>query len=136
MVHTLLKAGADASVATNGYPALHTAAIRGHLDVIRVLAEIWPTNPLAWRMFLMGGGAASELRDYLAPPAGQEKATRNHLPRLYSKPDMMKEVYKFLHKPQYVDPEHTSGFGLTALQHAEAQGTEEMVALLQGLSHE
>ena len=62
---------------------------------MRVLAETWPTNPLAWRMFLMGGGAASELQDYLAPPAN--RSTRNHLPRLYSKPDMTKEVYKYLH---------------------------------------
>ena len=128
-VHVLLKAGADANAACNiGYTALHRAAENGYLDasrdVVRVLAEIWPTNPLAWRMFLMGGGAASELQDYLAPPA--DRTTRNHLPRLYSKPDMMKEIYKYLHKPRYVDLDQLDKQGRTALQLAEAQGELEM----------
>ena len=67
-----------------------------------MLAERWPVNALAWRMFLLGGGAASEVQEYLAPPAN--RTTRNHLPRLYSKPDMMKEIFKYLHKPRYVCP--------------------------------
>jgi ankyrin repeat protein len=132
--HVLLKAGADARVAnTVGNTALHVAARYGFLDdVVRVLAEVWPTNPLAWRMFLMGGGAASELQDYLAPPANQ--ATRNHLPRLYSKPDMIKEVYKYLHKPRYADLDQTDADGRTALQVAEARGKEDVATLLRGLS--
>ena len=84
-----------------------------------MLAEVWPTNPLAWRMFLMGGGAASELQDYLAPPAN--RTTRNHLPRLYSKPDMMKEVYKYLHKPRYVDLLQVDAMGRTALRKSRDQ---------------
>ena len=53
------------------------------------------TKPLAWRMFLLGGGARSEHEDYLAPPVDRE--TRNHLPRLYSGcPDMMKEIWSYL----------------------------------------
>ena len=138
-VHVLLKAGADANAAANdGSTALHCTVDlhieSGHPDTIRVLAEIWPTNPLAWRMFLMGGGAASELQDYLAPPA--DRTTRNHLPRLYSKPDMMKEVYKYLHKPRYVDMDQLNKQGKTALQLAEAFGEShvEMAALLRGLS--
>ena len=147
-VHVLLKAGADASVATNdGDAPLHLAARSPRrLDVIRVLAEIWPTNPLAWRMFLMGGGAASELQDYLAPPAN--RTTRNHLPRLYSKPDMVKEIYKYLHKPRYVDLDQLDttvtqntvlgldGNGRTALQIAEAGGNPlaEVATLLRELS--
>ena len=132
-VHVLLKAGADARVANKeGITALHAAAKCGRLDVVRVLAERWPTNPLAWRMFLMGGGAASELQDYLAPPAN--RTTRNHLPRLYSKPDMMKEVYKYLYKPRYADLDQTDGAGNTALQIAEAHGKEEMATLLRALS--
>ena len=100
---------------------------------MRVLAETWPTNPLAWRMFLMGGGAASELQDYLAPPAN--RTTRNHLPRLYSKPDMTKEVlvYKYLHKPRYADLGHTDNDGRTALWYAEAKGNEEVAELLRNL---
>jgi ankyrin repeat protein len=121
--HVLLKAGADARVATSaGDTALHNAALYGCLDVVRVLAERWPTNPLAWRMFLMGGGAASELQDYLVPPAN--RTTRNHLPRLYSKPDMMKEVYTYLYKPRYADLDQTDADGMTALQIAELNGQE------------
>ena len=128
-VHVLLKAGADARVAnSNGDTVLHAAARYGGIDVVRVLAEVWPTNPLAWRMFLMGGGAASELQDYLAPPANQ--ATRNHLPRLYSKPDMMKEVYTYLYKPRYADLDQTNADGKTALQSVEAHWKEEVVTLL------
>ena len=131
-VHVLLKAGANARVAdSDGDTALHAAAKFGHLDVVRVLAERWPTNPLAWRMFLMGGGAASELQDYLAPSPNQ--ATRNHLPRLYSKPDMMKEVYTYLYKPRYADLDQTDGVGNTALQVAEAHGKEEVATLLREL---
>jgi ankyrin repeat protein len=133
-VHVLLKAGADANVADNkGDTAIHAAANFCQLDVVRVLAERWPTNPLAWRMFLMGGGAASELQDYLAPPAN--RTTRNHLPRLYSKPDMMKEVYKYLYKPRYADLDRTNADGMTALQVTEMNGEEEeMATLLRGLS--
>ena len=142
--HVLLKAGADARVATHGgYTALLAAARNGDLDVVRVLAERWPTNPLAWRMFLMGGGAASELQDYLAPPANRV-ATRNYLPRLYSKPDMMKEVYKYLYKPRYADLDQMNAAGQTALQIAEADddgdgsddddGNQEMATLLRELS--
>ena len=132
--HALLKAGADASRAAhqNDDSALHAAAEYGYLDVVRVLAERWPANPLAWRMFLMGGGAASELQDYLAPSPNQ--ATRNHLPRLYSKPDMIKEVYKYLYKPQYADLDQTNYHGETALQIAEEDENEDMAALLRELS--
>ena len=132
-VHVLLKAGADANAVDNhGETALHIAARYGHLDVVRVLAERWPTNPLAWRMFLMGGGAASELQDYLAPPAN--RTTRNHLPRLYSKPDMMKEVYKYLYKPRYADLNQLDRMGRTVLQDAEILGDEEVATLLRELS--
>ena len=81
----------------------------------------------------MGGGAASELQDYLAPPAN--RTTRNFLPRLYSKPDMVKEIFwKYLHKPRYVDVHQLDDEGRTAAQVATAQGKDEMAALLQGLS--
>ena len=83
-------------------------------------------------MFLMGGGAASELQDYLAPPAN--RTTRNHLPRLYSKPDMVKEVYKYLHKPRYADLDQTDEYERTALHIAEAYGSEEVATLLRTLS--
>ena len=135
-VHVLLKAGADANAADNdGSTALHAAARNGYLNVVRVLAERWPINPLAWRMFLMGGGAASELQDYLAPPAN--RTTRNHLPRLYSKPDMMKEIYKYLYKPRYADLNQLDDVGRTALQLTEAMPTssgQEVVTLLRALS--
>jgi hypothetical protein len=89
-------------------------------------------------MFLMGGGAASELQDYLAPPAN--RTTRNHLPRLYSKPDMIKEIYKYLYKPRYADLDQTNREGRTALQVAEAipispySSGQEVVTLLRALS--
>ena len=82
-------------------------------------------------MILMGGGAASELQDYLAPPAN--RTTRNFLPRLYSKPDMMKEVWKYLHKPRYVDPGQLDRFGRTAAQVAAQQGYTDIVEVLQVL---
>ena len=133
-LHTLLKAGANARTATgsSGTPALHIAAKKGHLPVVRVLAESWPLDRRPWKMFLMGGGAASELQDYLAPPAN--RTTRNFLPRLYSKPDMVKEIWKYLHKPRYVDVGQLNGQGRTAAQVATAFGKDDVAALLQGLS--
>jgi ankyrin repeat protein len=83
-------------------------------------------------MFLMGGGAASELQDYLTPPAN--RTTRNHLPRLYSKPDMVKEVYKYLYKPRYADLDQTNDAGRTALEVATLNGNEGMAELLRELS--
>jgi hypothetical protein len=132
-LHTLLKAGANARTAEwSSRPTLHIAAEKGHLPVVRVLAEIWPLDRRPWKMFLMGGGAASELQDYLAPPAN--RTTRNFLPRLYSKPDMVKEIWKYLHKPRYVDPGQLNGGGETAAQVATTFGKHEVAALLQGLS--
>jgi ankyrin repeat protein len=131
-LHTLLKAGANARTAQwSGFPTLHIAAKQGHLPVVRVLAEIWPLDRRPWKMFLRGGGAASELQDYLAPPAN--RTTRNFLPRLYSKPDMVKEIWKYLHKPQYVDPGQLDEAGETAERVATANGKHDVAALLQGL---
>ena len=136
-VHMLLKAGANALTASRlssggvAGGALHLAAQKGHLPIIRVLAESWPLDRRPWRMFLMGGGASSELQDYLAPPAN--RTTLNYLPRLYSKPDMVKEVWKYLHKPQYVDPGQLDGEGRTAAQVAALRGHPEIAELLQGL---
>ena len=77
----------------------------------------------------MGGGAASELQDYLAPPAN--RTTRNFLPRLYSKPDMLKEIWTYLHKPPYVDVGQLDGKGRTAARVATAHGEYDVAALLQ-----
>ena len=82
-------------------------------------------------MFLMGGGAASELQDYLAPPAN--RTTRNFLPRLYSKPDMVKEIWKYLYKPRYVDPGQLDGTGRSAARVAATKGHTDIAELLQGL---
>ena len=87
-------------------------------------------------MFLMGGGASSEQQAYQAYQAQQQPADpapRNHLPRLYSKSDMMKEVWKFLHKPRYVDVGQLGGQGRTAAQVATAHGKHDVAELLQGL---
>ena len=84
----------------------------------------------------MGGGASSEQQGYQAYQAQQQPADpapRNHLPRLYSKSDMMKEVWKFLHKPRYVDPGQLDVHWRTAAQVASANGKEDVAALLQGL---
>jgi hypothetical protein len=83
-------------------------------------------------MFLMGGGAASQLQDYLVPPANL--TTRDFLPRMYSKPDMVKEIWKYLHKPLYVNVGQLDGHGRTAAQVATAHGKDDVAALLQGLS--
>jgi ankyrin repeat protein len=132
-LHTLLKAGANARTAQwSGQPTLHIAAGTGFLPVVRVLAEIWPLDRRPWKMFLMGGGAASELQDYLSPPAN--RTTRNFLPRLYSKPDMVKEIWKYLHKPLYVDVDQLDGRGRTAAQVATANGEDGVAALLQQLT--
>jgi len=134
-LHTLLKAGANARTAVYGdLPTLHIAAAQGHLPVVRVLAESWPLDRQPWKMFLMGGGAASELQDYLEPPAN--RSTRNFLPRLYSKPDMVKEIWKYLHKPRYVDPGQLSKTGRTAAELAAQYGHPGIVELLQGLGVE
>ena len=73
----------------------------------------------------MGGGASSEQQGYQAYQAQQQPADpapRNHLPRLYSKSDMMKEVWKFLHKPRYVDLDQLDRNGRTASQVARYHG--------------
>ena len=77
----------------------------------------------------MGGGAASQLQDYLVPPAN--RTTRNFLPRLYSKPDMVKEIWKYLHKPLYINVGQLDGHGRTAAQVATAHGKDDVAALLQ-----
>jgi hypothetical protein len=105
--------------------------MKGHLPVVRVLAESWPLDRRPWKMFLMGGGAASELQDFLSPPAN--RTTRNFLPLLYSKPDMVKEIWKYLHKPRYVDPDQTNDAGDTAAHLAARKGHADIVELLQGL---
>ena len=83
-------------------------------------------------MFLMGSGAESELRDYLAPPPSLtlHDAPRNFLPILY-KPEMMQEIWKFLHKPRYVDPGQLDSGGRTAARVAASGGHTEIVELLQ-----
>jgi hypothetical protein len=132
-LHILLKAGANARTAEYvGHPTLHIAAKKGHLPVVRVLAEIWPLDRRPWKMFLMGGGAASELQDYLSPPAN--RTTRNFLPRLYSKPDMVKEIWKYLHKPRYVDVHQLGIHWGTAAQVATVHDKHDVAALLQGLA--
>jgi hypothetical protein len=88
-------------------------------------------------MFLMGGGASSEQQGYQAYQAQQQPADpapRNHLPRLYSKSDMLKEVWKFLHKPRYVDLDQLDRHGGTALEVAERCGKGEVAILLRELS--
>ena len=136
VLHALLKAGADATrrvgktADQTGYvhpafsqpgthgvgsdPSLHVAALFNHMDVVRILAERWPTSMGAWWMFVMGAGAKSELRDYQAPPLNQ--VTRNFLPRLYEVPDVMRFIFSFLHKPRYVSVSQVNSNGQTALQ--------------------
>jgi hypothetical protein len=45
----------------------------------------------------------------------------------------MKEVWKFLHKPRYVDLDQLGGQGSTAAQVATVKGHTEIAELLQGL---
>ena len=137
-LHTLLKAGANARTAEwNGQPTLHIAAKNGHLPVVRVLAESWPLDQRPWRMFLMGAGALSELRDYQQRARSTRRRSPrrpgNFLPILY-KPEMMEEIWKYLHKPRYVDPGQLDEDGRTAAQVATANGKEIVAALLQQLS--
>jgi hypothetical protein len=47
---------------------------------------------------------------------------------------MVKEIWKYLHKPRYVDVDQLDGQGRTAAQVATTFGKDEMAALLQGLS--
>ena len=82
----------------------------------------------------MGGGAASQLQDYLVPPAN--RTTRNFLPRLYSKPDMVREIWTYLHKPSYVDVGQLDAAGESAARVAARHGRMDMVELLQGLGVE
>ena len=46
---------------------------------------------------------------------------------------MMKEIWKYLHKPRYVDPGQLDGHGRTAAQVAAQQGHMDIVEVLQGL---
>jgi hypothetical protein len=46
---------------------------------------------------------------------------------------MVKEIWKYLHKPRYVDVDQLDGHGRTAAQVATANGKDDVAALLQGL---
>ena len=158
VLQVLLTTGASAAIMHNGSPPLHIAAQNGHLACVRVLADVYPA-PDTWRMFLLGGGAASELASYLAPPAdnyvtvhyaaGVHLLTdgtvthtvarttllyrgppRNHLPRLYGKPDMIKHIWSFVRKPRYVDLALLDGRGHTAMQVAGATDFADLLRLL------
>ena len=83
-------------------------------------------------MFLMGGGAPSEVQDHLQPPAN--RTTCNYLPMLYATPEMIKEIWKFVHKPRYVDLAELNNAGRTALQVAEANGRDDVATLLRRLA--
>ena len=135
-LHVLLKAGANARTAEyNGWPALHAAVEKEHLPVVRVLAESWPLDLRPWKMFLLGSGALSELRDYKLRVRSTRRSPRrpcNYLPILY-KPEMMEEIWKYLHKPRYVDPGQLDGVGRTAARVAAEDGHTDIVELLQGL---
>ena len=47
---------------------------------------------------------------------------------------MVKEIWKYLHKPRYVDVGQLDGQGRTAAQVATTFGKDEVAALLQQLS--
>ena len=47
---------------------------------------------------------------------------------------MVKEIWKYLHKPRYVDVGQLDGQGRTAAQVATANGKHDVAALLQQLS--
>ena len=47
---------------------------------------------------------------------------------------MVKEIWKYLHKPRYVDVGQLDGEGRTAAQVATAFGKDEVAVLLQQLS--
>ena len=100
----------------------HASACQGRLACVRVLAEVWPTNPLAWRMFLMGGGAANELQDYLASPANRV-ATRNYILAAAVQQAIHDEgeIWKYLHKPRKVDLLQVDAMGRTALRKSREQ---------------
>jgi hypothetical protein len=46
---------------------------------------------------------------------------------------MVKEIWKYLHKPLYVDVDQLDGHGRTAAQVAATFGKHDVAALLQGL---
>jgi hypothetical protein len=134
MLHTLLKAGANARTAEyGGTPALHSAAAEGHLPAVRILAESWPLDRRPWRMFCLGAGAESELRAFLAPTDAADVSTTNYLPMLY-KPEMMKEIWKFLHKPRYVELGKLNRQGKTAARVAADAQKDQVAELLRQLS--
>ena len=87
-------------------------------------------------MFLMGAGALSELRDYQQRARSTRRRSPRHpgnfLPILY-KPEMMEEIWKYLHKPRYVDPGQLNGVGETAARVATQFWHPDIVELLQGL---
>jgi ankyrin repeat protein len=105
VVKLLIKYGADTTERPRsiGLPAFasHVALHLGDIRPIEHLAVRHPLDVRPWYMFLMGGGASSELQDYLVPPAN--RTTRNYVPRLYSKADMVREIWTYLHKPRYLD---------------------------------
>ena len=47
---------------------------------------------------------------------------------------MVKEIWKYLHKPRYVDVGQLDGQGRTAAQVATECGKDDVAVLLQGLS--
>ena len=125
---------------TNNATFTYIAAAHGHT----VMVESWPLDPAmveSWPLdrrpssggMASGAGALSELRDYRSPSAN--RMTRNCLPILY-KPEMVTEIWKFLHKPRYVDVGQLDRHGRTAARVAAGEGHTDIVELLQGLGVE
>ena len=129
-----LTSGADLTYAGN--LPLHTAADRGHLACVEMLAAIYP-DPDAWFTFLMGGAALGEVREYrryeqdrVTGAAPLNNRARNYLPLLYGNPDVIRTIWSFVHKPRYVDIDQLNGDGCTALQLAEANDHTKVIDLL------
>lgn len=91
-VHVLLKANANTFSLWNNLRPLHTAVVAGHRDVVQTMTEVWPLDPRPWKVFVKGIKGKTAV---------------------YNCADLIREIHKYLYKPQYVDPWQPDGKGRT-----------------------
>ena len=128
ILRLLIKAGASttSNLLHDGISLLHYAAFRGHLPIVRELAEIHPSPP-AWATFLMGCGSLRELRRCQTRRVSRRPHLARHacyLPKIYVGRGILGLVHSFLHKPRYVSLHLRNDDGETAAQYANRPAAE------------
>ena len=97
--------------------------------------QICKCDPIStWSHFLLCCGILHEKRVLRRRSPRRRSPAHNHLPRIY-KPEIMRKIHSFLHKPRFVDSfETVNRDGKTAEQVARNAGHTSTARLLRRLA--